>query len=40
MTVRDVLQAAGSRLGRLGWLLGLALAVILAACSPNGTSTY
>ena len=40
MTIRRLVRTAAPRLGRFGWLAALALPVILAACGPNGNSTY
>jgi hypothetical protein len=39
MTVGYALEMAVSRLGRLGWLVALALPVILAACGQNGSNS-
>ena len=39
MTLRYALEMAVSRLGRLGWLAGLALPVLLAACGQDGSNS-
>ena len=39
MTVGYALEVAVSRLGRLGWLAGIALPVLLAACGQDGSNS-
>ena len=40
MTVRAIAENGRASLRRLGWLLMVALPVILAACGSGGTSGY
>ncbi len=40
MTARAMAESCRSSLRRVGWLLMVALPVILAACGKGGTSGY